>query len=213
LKMSTIKFDTIAEEFMHRVNDEFLTSFTPGGGVMPGGSIIRDADDIASFVNRAMQKLFNDQFVGVKGDLFLFEKAMPELIKKSAALTLSSGVYTVASPHLDIFQAINGKSAAGNYIRRWSADKWNLAETGHHFAYVATSTNPALIHLKNEIYFYPNDLSGSPTVVYIQKPVDPTTGNFYTQNGSYDSPFHEHWNSVIAEIAYQLYLQESGETA
>ena len=47
---------------------------------------------------------------------------------------------------------------------------------------------------------------------YIKRPVDPTTGNSFNQAGDYDSPFYEHWNNAIVDIAYMKYLQETNQT-
>jgi len=164
-----------------------------------------------SYINKAMFKMINDVWMKLKGDTEVFVNMFPELIVKTSALTLSSGNYTIISPYLDFFKLIDGKTEADVYIKRWHETLFMVAETGKNLNYIATASDPSVIQLKNMLYFYPKNSTFTPTILYIKVPVNPTSGNYLTQGGQYDSPFFDHRNEEISQIAADLFLQDAQE--
>ncbi len=109
------------------------------------------------------------------------------------------------------------------YIKLWDPSKYHLAISEEYPEYIATDDNPAIIRVGNTLTIFPLDIdTGEPPEApryqrikfhYIGVPLDPTTGEFLIQNGDYDSPFFDHWNKSIADIAYLMFLQETNQTA
>jgi hypothetical protein len=213
--MPTPLFDQLCIELVQRIPTEFKTVFTAGSGALPD-SYVLPKENIIDYINRSLNKLFNQYWTAVKGNLEMFIKIFPELNKYSAELTLINGNYPVITPHLDFYRAISGKTSSGSkFIKQWDTTKYNIALTGKYDEYVATLDNPALIQVKRLIAFFPQSLGTAKVYIqYIAMPISPTTGNYLTQNhATEDSPFLQHWNSQIVDLAYQMYLEESYETS
>ncbi len=201
--MATPKFDRIAIEFAQRIGATFDSAFTPGSGAMPDADLLT-ADEIESFVNKSLLTLFSQIWQQTKANKKIFSDYVPELVK-TADLTFSSSIYTIASPNKDFFIPLNGYISS-TYVRVWDASKFAIAKTGYYDEYTASESNPALIYIgeSQKLYIFPSTLT-SATVVFLKQPLDPTTGDFLSQNGSYDSPFAEHWQNDIVSIAESLY--------
>jgi hypothetical protein len=75
-----------------------------------------------------------------------------------------------------------------------------------------TANNPIAIESGGVIYIYPaaSFVSGTITMNIIVAPLDPTTGGYLTQGGTYDSPFSPDWENTIVEIAVQLFDKDKG---
>ena len=223
--MSTIKWDRTASNFLTRIPDSFATAFVPGGGVMPAGNILTAAQ-ITDYVNRGILKFFNDNWAfnyntavkaGISDPLKitdLFVGMFPELVETSSALTLTSGNYTVASPHLNLFKIIGAYNNATTPVplRVWQESYYPFAKTGKYMQYQASASNPAIIQIKNQLAVFPQSSTFTITIIYIKLPLLPTTGGFLLQNESVDSPYGEQWEDVIAESAYKIFLKETHET-
>lgn len=211
--MATPRFDTICQEFLKRVPDNFKTAFTPGGGALPDGYVL-EATQIKDYVNRALLKLFNLYWEQTKGNYKLFMKIFPELVKFSDAVSLSSGNYDVANPYLD-FKALVGavESSENTFIKVWHPDRYTIALSEEYPQYTASAENPAIIQVNKKLAVFPQSSTFDIKFQYIKIPVDPTTGNPLTQNGSYDSPFMDDWNTQIIDLAEEIYLIESHQTA
>ncbi len=209
--MPTPKFDQLCVELVKRIPTEFKTAFTPGSGAMPD-SYVLPAVNVIDYINRALNKLFNQYWTAVKGNAEMFIRIFPELAKYSGEI--SGANYTIATPYLDFYKVINGRTEGDKFIKVWDTTKYNIALTGKYAEYVATANNPAMIQVKNLIAIFPQDLSISTYIQYVALPISPTTGNYLTQNhATEDSPFFQHWNSQIVDLAYQMYLEESYETS
>jgi hypothetical protein len=214
--MATLRLDSIAIEFIKRIPTTFKNAFTAGSGAMPD-SYFMPAVNIIDYINRGMQKLFNDSWQSAKGDQQAFSRLFPELVRYTIPVTFTNGLYAIANPFLDFKRIIGGVNPAGNiFIKIWDDTKLTVAVSGIYDAYTATSNNPAMIQMNNRLYLFPDFLSAAGTsgvnLHYIALPVDPSTGSALVQNGNYDSPFSSEWNSVIADYAEQLFLQDSYQT-
>lgn len=202
----TPNFDLISVELSRRVGH-------------PVASANADADSLTaaertSYVNKALHKLFNDMWVGVKGSAAAFANIFPELITISAAVTLTGGNYTIANPYLDFAKLIGCKLSTDKYVKVWPPDYWSTIETGDNYQLNSSiaADKPAVIQMNNILYFYPKNSVFTPILQYIKLPLNPIDGSFLTQGGSYDSPFLPHWNSKIASIAEELFLKDTQET-
>lgn len=222
--MATTKLDQLAIDFMKRIPDTFQTTFTAGSGVMPNGYVL-NADEIVSYLNRAMLKLFNQQwqaaFALAKGKEArasqIFMSLMPELVKYTLSLVTDTAfnglVVPITNPYLDLFKVVGGLTDTDKFIRVWDESKYLFAISGEYEEYVATEADPALIYAQNLVTIFPDTFTSfSFKLQYIALPLDPTTGTYFVQNGTYDSPFSEQWNEVIIDLAYGIYLEEASET-
>jgi len=207
--MSTIKFDNIAVEFLKRAKGEFKTSFTPGGGVMPDADFLT-AEQIVSYVNKALQTFFSEAWVKVESNAALFSQALPELVRIIDVTFDVNGEYTIANPNLDyqtlVSGIVNGKLA----LIAGSAVKQEVA-SGRIPQFSGSSEEPIVIEADNVITVYPivTFKSTQGLLTIIQEPIDPTTGTLLSQDGDYDSPFKEIWLNDIAQIAFNEYLKDS----
>lgn len=211
--MPTPKFDNICVEFIGRIPTTFKTSFTPGTMTMPDSWVL-PASQITNYVNRALQKFFNDYWKMFKGDLKYFLKFFPELGRiPSYYISFSSGKYFIDNPQLDLHTLIGAFSLTSNYyIKVWDQELYSSVITGRFPERTPTTEKPAIIMADDYIYIFPDDFAENVQLHYLQKPVDSTTGGFLSQNGSYDSPFNADWQTDIVNEAYLMYLNETQKT-
>ncbi|MGA7720838.1 MAG: hypothetical protein WCA84_06645 [Ignavibacteriaceae bacterium] len=212
----TPNLDSIAIEFIKRIPTTFKSAFTAGGGPMPD-TYFMPAVNIIDYINRGMKKLFNDYWLSTKGDPLAFSRLFPELTKYTPAINISGGLYTIVNPYLDFKRIVGGLISNGNiFIKIWDDTKLTIALSGLYDEYIASPGKPAIIQLNNQLFLFPDALSSgslnSVRLHYIALPVSPATGSALVQNGNYDSPFCSQWNSVIADYAEQLFLQDSYQT-
>lgn len=216
--------DSIAIEFVKRIPTTFKTTFA-GSAAMPDTYVLT-AVQIVDFINRAMKKLFNDSWQSANGDPLKFSRLLPELVRYSDEIQLANGHYNIANPFLDFKRIIGGivtgvleDSVSSIFIKIWDDTKLTIALSGLYPEYIATSENPALIQMDKQLYLFPDAVYGGTGIMlngirlhYIALPVDPTTGSAIIQNGDYDCPFDSEWNTVIADYAYEMFLEESAQT-
>ncbi len=214
----TPRLDAISVEFVKRIPTSFKTGFTPGAGVMPD-TYFMPALQVVDYINRGMKALFNDYWQSVKGDPLSFARIFPELIRYTPQIRITNGLYNIGAPYLDFKRIIGGLSQGttnSNYfIKIWDDTKLTVALSGIYDVYTTTSDKPAMIQMNNSLYLFPDVMGEALNNInlhYIAIPVDPTSGSALIQNGSYDSPFSSEWNSVIADHAEQLFLQDSYQT-
>lgn len=203
----TPKFNDIALDFMQRIQDPI----TIVSNTIIGGSIITSVTEIESYINQAMFKLFNDNFVSAKGDKRLLTKIFPELVKTgqiniSYVGDLSQGILSDFIKDAPII--IDIISDNNTYLEEWKLDKLSIAISQENPFYIATSSRPAYIEVGDYLYVFPANyaLSGIKQfdIIYLQQPLDPNGGHFVS-GGIYDSPFTVQWNPIIAEIAEKIY--------
>jgi hypothetical protein len=209
---ATPRLDHYAAGLIKRIPTEFETAFTPGAGTELPNSYLLTKEAIMLFVNRAILKLFNDVWKASMGNADIFAGMLPELIKPSGLITLSSGSYKIANPYLDFKRAVGAYTESGKFIKIKDSTKYVFYKTGVYDELSASADKPALIHIADYIHIFPATVTEKIIVHYIQLPVNPTTGKQLSQNGEYDSPFTDQWDEEIITTAYQLYLQEAGET-
>jgi len=211
--MATPKFDQIAAEFLKKIPDKFQTTFIPGDGEMPDGYVLTK-EQIADYVNRALHKLFDDVWIELKGVKEDFVRVFPELIDTTENISLP---YIIGNEekYKNFYKPLGAiRASDGLYFRIWSEDKLTLAMSAKTIKYRATENNPAIIQNKNILMVFPTDLEDTTVKVqYIKFPNNPETGEFLSQNGSYDSPYDATRNSRLANIAFELYLQDTQQTS
>lgn len=223
--MPTLKLDQIATDFINRIPTTFKTAFAPGTGVMPDTYLL-GASRIVDYVNRAMNLLFNEKWEGAwklsggnaEMQIKIFNSLLPELVRFTGELVadaaLAGTAYMISSPYLDFFKLIGAVSGDNSiFIKKWDETKYMLALTGVYDEFTPTAAKPAIIQVNEMLVIFPQDIADFTfKIQYIKLPLDPTTGGYLIQNGTYDSPFHTHWNRKIADIAYEIYLGEAYET-
>lgn len=206
--MPTVKFDLIAIDFVARLPDMFVQPFTAGNN-MPDSYLLKK-ETIVNYINRALNKVFFDLYISASADINKFTKIVPELTKLSGDISFVNGEYTLGPNFYDLFKVISA-TVNGKYAKIKDENKYMLYLTGEYPEYVATANEPILIQVGSKLTVFPKTTS-TVNLHYIGKPIDPSTGGYLTQNGNYDSPFGYHWNEVIADSAYQMYLTETLQT-
>lgn len=200
-------------EFIKRIPDVFREPFTPGTGSLPNANSIT-ATTIIDYINRALQDFYGEHWKGLGADPRSFLRYFPEMQKTSDNLTLTAANYTIATPHLDLGALIGAiTKTSGKYIKAKDSDLYMLYLSEEYDQFLPTANDPAIIHAGNVLAVFPQTFTDQIKIHYIPKPVDPTTGGFLTQNGSYDSPFDYHWNKFIVDMAYLKYLEETNQTS
>ncbi len=210
----TPRIDRCCVEFLKRVPDQFRTAFSPGTGqALPHGHMIK-AENIIDYVNRGMQDLFNQFWQMAAGDVKKFIGLFPELVSPlSAAVTLTGGNYTIASPYLNFYKLIGAvKSSDNAFIKVKDEYLYTVYLSQKYDDLTPTEDNPAIIQIGQMLAVFPQTLSGQIKFHYIKAPILSTTGGFLIQNGSEDSPFFDHWNKQIVDNAYLKYLEETNQT-
>lgn len=207
--MATLKMDLIAVEFLKRAKGEFKTSFTPGGGAMPAADFLT-AEQIISYVNKALQSFFAAAWVKAGSSASLFSQALPELVVVRIVTLDVNSQYTIASPNLD-YQTLVSAFVNGKLALIEGSDMKQEVQSGRIPQFAGSAEEPIVIEADNVITAYPTGifLSKIGVLNFIKQPIDPTTGELLTQNGSFDSPFKEIWLNDIAEIAFNFYLADS----
>jgi hypothetical protein len=205
--MATLKFDYILQEFSERIGNRLDAAFTPGAGAFPDGNLL-DKEDAIAIVNKALHKYHNDAWTAVKGDKEAFIKIFPELVRLTAAVTFTTGIYTVATPYLDFFALISGYKSATIPFRIEPEENLYLLQTNSYPRHAPTAAKPMVVPFASKVYVFPNsETTGS--LHYIAQPLIPPTGGFLEQNGSLgDSPFYNTRNTAIAAVAEELYWNE-----
>lgn len=208
--MATPKFDRLCVNFVKRIPDQLTSAFTPGTGNLPR-SYLLDSAQIIDYINRAMNKLFQTVWIETGGDINKFVRILPELQKLTDAITLNSGKYTIANPYLDFFKIV-GCYSNNKYIKPRHESDYALIKSNKYRRYQISSEDPIIFQISNYLEVIPNDAVNTIIINYIALPIDNTTGNFLTQNGSIDIPFREHWEKEIVDIAYKIFLEETVQT-
>ncbi len=207
--MATPNFDSISVELSRRLGDPVSSASTDG---LQLTAVIRNA-----YVNKALNKFFADA-IAKSGGVIGMQKLFPELCSIRKVTVTYDGTnfistYAKANPNLDIwdlFGAYYGNSITPTIIRVLDRSLFAVMMTNDNPDLEVSTDEPACIYMEDAVYLFPRDYANGVTrdqfyMNIIQKPIDPTTGNFLTQGGNYDSPFDAQWNSNIAEVAEQLY--------
>jgi len=200
--MPTPKFDRIAKEFMSRIGDNFETEFIIGAA-MPEGEIL-SAADISAYVNKSLLDFFNQLWMSL--ELKEFIKKVPELVEPlTGELDVTTGVLSIPTGRKNFYKLIGAVTSSDVFITIEEADEYSLYKSSYLSDYEATADEPVCIQLGlDKIEFFPSSILKA-KLIYIKLPLSPTDGSFLIQNGSNDSPFADHWNSKIAEIAERFY--------
>lgn len=205
--MSTPIFDSISVNFAKLIADSVATAATNGTKL--------SATNRNAIVNQAMGKLFTDVIKANQGDKRLIVNQFPELLSAPIALTLTAGNYNIqtgAQDIKDIWKLWQSYISSGPvYIRVLDEAQYTLLKTSENNLIVASASNPAVFQISNQLLFFPESSTFTPSVIYIKQPLDPTTGLPLTQGGSYDCPFGYNWIQTISEIAKQIFLDISQE--
>jgi hypothetical protein len=204
--MPTVKFDTILQEFSKRIGDRLDSAFTPGGGAFPAGTILAAVDAIA-YVNKALHAYHGAIWENVQGDHQAFARFFPELITPPIAVTFTAGIYTILNPNLHYFKLFGAYKTSTNVIRIEDEQALSVLMVGKYPLHEPAADKPIIVPVKDKLYIFPaSETAGN--ILFITQPLNPTTGLFLTQNGTYDSPFYDSRNHAIATMAEQLYWNE-----
>lgn len=201
----TPKIDRICTEFVRRIGEQFKTAFTIGTAMPDTNNLT--ASTVEDYVIRAMLMLYNNYWTAEEMSSGKFVSLFPELVRHSDEVDLTAGIYAIDNPYKD-FKALIGGLAGGKSVRLMPPEFYSSAKSRT----IASTQYPAAFDMDGSIYVIPTTITNL-EMVYLSYPVDPLTGAFLTQNGSYDSPFKEHWNSEIAKLAQDLFNIEVQETA
>jgi hypothetical protein len=200
--MATPKFDRISVELSRRLND-------PVSGATSNGANLT-AVERNEFINMALQELFNQKWQQYGGDIANFTKELPELVVPRSG-SLAASIYTIASPNLD-FKALVSFVVDSKFATIRPAHLRNTVASGRIESMAGSANFPVAINSNGVIYVYPTAtfIAQSFTMDIIKSPLDPTTGGYLTQGGSYDSPFSPEWENQIVEIAVELFDKDKG---
>jgi hypothetical protein len=204
--MPTVKFDTILQEFSKRIGDRLASAFTPGGGAFPEGTVLAAVDAIA-YVNKALHAYHGAIWESVQGDVQAFARYFPEMVTPPVTITFTAGLYTVANPNLNYFKIFGAYKSSTTIIRLEDENALPALFTGNYPLHPPTADKPILVAVRDKMYIFPNSET-SANILFVTQPSNPTNGQFLTQNGTYDSPFYDSRNHVIATMAEQLYWNE-----
>lgn len=204
--MSTVRFDAIS----------VMVSRMTGDPVAAGGTAgeFFTAAERNGYVNKALNDFFAQMWRELGFDYKAMVRAFPELSKITTSVnTSSAGIYDIKSSgsYQDYFKLIDAyKSSGSTHIRVMAKELYVSALLGLNSLYTPSATNLMVFELADGLHFLPASSFSTQGVIlhYIQLPVDPTSGAFLTEGGSYDSPFGIQWDAVIAEIAAKMIKQD-----
>jgi hypothetical protein len=212
--MATPRIDRIVTAFCDRIGDPATFST----GALQGGNVITTAAAIMSYINRAMLELFRSRWEAVRGDKQKFIEIFPELLKvRTVNFTYSSPPantsYVIANPNLDYLTIVDATYGSTYYFTVFPATEYNTIRFGRHEHRTPTESNPGIIDSQRTLYMFPTGINSAGgltgvNISIIVLPLDPTTGGLLAQNGSYDSPYYDHWNDEIVRIAEELYQKD-----
>lgn len=176
---------------------------------MPEGNIL-PKERIVDLINRALLRLFNQYWTALS--LKDFQTKFPELVRISSDCPIASGSYTIDNPHKDFVRILGALKKTGSvFVKVWDESKYTLVQSGKYEEYAYSAARPAAMQQEGKILYF----GETPTTIimqYIKQPVNPETGGALTQNGTYDSPFLDHWTGKITDIAEEIFLIETGQT-
>lgn len=204
--MPTIKFDNILQEFSRRIGDRLDSAFTPGTMAFPAGTILAAVDAIA-YVNKALHAYHGAIWESVEGNLQDFVRFFPEMVTPPVTVPFTAGLYTVATPNLNYFMLFGAYKSSTTIIKIEDTNALPLLFINKYPLHPPSADKPIIVPARDKMYIFPNSET-SANLLFVIQPLDPTTGKFLIQNGSYDSPFYDSRNHAIATMAEQLYWNE-----
>ena len=211
----TPRLDRCIIEFSKIIADPVEYTNDPDLYDIGDGKILTLAE-MTSYVNKAMLRMWNAVWTESKGIETIFLQQFPFLFAAKDVSTNEVGGYGIENPNKDFGALIDARTENGNtYIQQLGIDKYNIIKSGVNTRFSATAEHPKCFYTDGVIMFEPASSFANTTVTinYIKLPINPETGDFLTQNGGYDSPFPDHYNSAIAEMAGQLYKVDTQEKA
>lgn len=215
--MPTPKINLISLYFARRIKDSKNSSgveFTLG----TEDGLTLSALQRMIYINEAMFALVGTMWkyainVDQQRNKEIFAKIFPELVRVRTITTTAGGQYVIANPNLDYFELLEAV-ADSKYCEIAPKHLYSAIVSGP-AQYRGTAAFPKAIEIEKTITFQPvasfNAKSCSLTILV--EPVDPTTGGYFTQGGTYDSPFFDHWNDEIVKIATDIFLNDSQRTS
>lgn len=213
------KLEKISVELAKRLND----AFDANGSEITAGDVsgkVVTASTRMAYINKAMFKLFNDVWVGVKGDKRKFAEILPELIVNREVTVGAGGsptpsAYVIANPNFDFFQLIEA-SIISIQAAVLPSSYYQSVKYGKIVQMQGDATNPVCIEVAKTIYFLPDGTAfqgKGASLTFIRMPINGVNGYFLAMDSSSteDSPFLDHWNSRIAELAEELFRIDAKE--
>ena len=216
---TTPKLDAAICEFGQRIADPAIFNST---GIIQDGIFLKK-EDYATYINKAMLKLFNDTWITVRGDASAFLLIFPELYATSGALSFTKEsvgsfgeaqlTYSIESPYCDFMKLVSANAYMSEKIRVIEESLLSVVATKSNCYYEASAEDMIIIPVGKKLYLFPPELESFQGIfmTYIKMPVNPNTGRFLTQAGDVDMPFTEQWISKIAELAEEFFRKEAQE--
>lgn len=208
--MATPNIDTMSVQLSARIADVVQSASDNGKSV---SSVERMA-----ILNSAMLKLFDELWMVSKGDIEAFIKICPELYVSDIVQTTIHGIYNVTTGNKlkDMFTPVSALSESNEFIKQLPTHLYPIIKSDKYDDFGIDSNNPIFFNPSGLLVFFPTaDFNTkNTTIFYIKVPLNPTTGAFLIQGGTYDSPFSSVWNGKIVDIAEDIYrtiAQEKGQ--
>lgn len=206
----TPKLNILAQRFMNGIQDPI--TIDSGTGKFSAGSIIQTVAEIETRLGDAMMKYMDDVWKAAKGNKQQFLTFLPELFKKvdTTLGTPNTSIY-LEYPGLNLFDVYDILDSSHNttLIEVWNQVHLADALAGVDPFYVGDADRPGMILQHPVVYFFPTSLAAATDYAvrfnYIQKPVNPEDGTYFTTGGTYDIPFSLNHINDIAETAVRMY--------
>ena len=101
--------------------------------------------------------------------------------------------------------------ADNTFIKVKDEHWYTIYLSGKYDEITPSEEKPVIIQVNQLLAVFPQSITGGIKFQFIRTPLA-TTGSYLTQNGSEDSPFFEHWEKTIVDMAYLKYLEEINQT-
>ena len=206
---TTPKYDEIVKIFAEKIKDPVTFSGTTFD-VIPG-KVVKTKAAIESYINEGMFRLLNKIWVDTQGNLEIVAGVLPELMRYVSGLALSNPAsnYDIGANYPNFWRLVNANADDKSCSIQPGA---NLTLLLADFVgqYTGNASNPVACEVNKILYVFPiTDFAGKGLkILYLSAPLK-SDGTRLTQNGGTDSPFFDHWNETIAELAAQSFRESA----
>lgn len=206
---STPVLNKLAVEFGKRIgvvpNDPTASPY-----ILVDNDLLTKAD-YETFLNRAMQTVFNAVVTELQGDPRRVAALFSELVQ-TVEISFTSGVYTIASPNLHLWEVVRAYKGSVS-IAIWGVDKLDLAVAGGDAINVIDAERPVIIATKSSLLCFPT--LSNVKIVYVQQPLREDGAVYSSINTEpttkFDVPFLPMWYTRIIDAAVADYMKQKQE--
>lgn len=202
--MASPLFDSISMRLAKRISDPVASAATNG--------TILTAAARDEYINKAMMEIIRKYWELVKGDTQTFIEIFPELVKTATFNTTAGGTLVIStSTFKNFFKIINAIKGTTVYIKSLPKHLYTVVKTGRFDDVAPDSDNPVVFEIEGTLVFFPSaDFNvQSVTAFFLTLPLDTSGGTLYNGHATVDSPFLPIWNEEIAQIAEELFRQDT----